>query len=128
MWVAGQGGMATPVRSPVARLLLLLVAACLLLGGTADASVGDRLPEFQDCVELCKQENCHPGTFEHKNNIREPPPPDPFLRRQSRRIFRSPTARPDHSSTGSSGGPARTSATTRASTSSRRRAWRRATP
>lgn len=67
MWVAGQG-MATQVRSPVARLLLL-VAACLLLGGTVDASVGDRLPEFQDCVELCKQENCHPETLEHKNNI-----------------------------------------------------------
>ncbi|EJT78918.1 hypothetical protein GGTG_04010 [Gaeumannomyces tritici R3-111a-1] len=74
MWVAvpdrcpGQR-LATPARSPAARLLPLLVAACLLLGGTVHASVGDRLPEFQDCVELCKQENCYPETLEHKNNI-----------------------------------------------------------
>lgn len=27
----------------------------------ANASVGDRLPEFRRCVEVCKDENC-PGT------------------------------------------------------------------
>ncbi|KXX80509.1 Protein PER1 [Madurella mycetomatis] len=41
-------------------LLQLLLFAGLLLAGPAAASIGDRLPEFQNCVEICKQENCGP--------------------------------------------------------------------
>ncbi|KAK1752513.1 Per1-like-domain-containing protein [Echria macrotheca] len=43
----GRGGVVTT---------LLLCA--LLFFGSATASVGDRLPEFRECVEVCKGENC----------------------------------------------------------------------
>ncbi|CAJ2502033.1 Uu.00g048860.m01.CDS01 [Anthostomella pinea] len=43
-------------------LLLLAFCLCLLLR-TAEASVGDRLPEFRECVQVCTRENCNP-----KNN------------------------------------------------------------
>lgn len=39
---------ATPYPS---RLLLIGLIACLLLQ-TADASLGDRLPEFRECIEV----------------------------------------------------------------------------
>ncbi|KAK4174077.1 Per1-like-domain-containing protein [Triangularia setosa] len=41
--------------SPLLLLFLILFAT------TAYASVGDRLPEFQQCVEVCKTENCPPA-------------------------------------------------------------------
>ncbi|KAF2968129.1 hypothetical protein GQX73_g5441 [Xylaria multiplex] len=43
-------------------LLLLATAliACLLLQ-PAEASLGDRLPEFRECVEVCDHENCDPN-------------------------------------------------------------------
>ncbi|KFH43623.1 hypothetical protein ACRE_056120 [Hapsidospora chrysogenum ATCC 11550] len=40
--------------TPVLSLTLLL----LLCTGTARASIGDRLPDFKQCLELCKAENC----------------------------------------------------------------------
>ncbi|KAI1277157.1 Per1-like-domain-containing protein [Xylaria sp. FL0933] len=43
------------------RLLLgLVVVVCLLLQ-TAEASLGDRLPEFRECVDVCHRENCDPN-------------------------------------------------------------------
>ena len=33
----------------------------------ASASLGDRLPDFKDCVHLCRQENCVSGG----NNLRK---------------------------------------------------------
>jgi len=36
------------------------LAVLLLLGGTAQASLGDRLPDFKDCVQVCKEANCGP--------------------------------------------------------------------
>ncbi|PHH87111.1 hypothetical protein CDD83_9298 [Cordyceps sp. RAO-2017] len=41
----------------VAVLTLLVLALC----GAASASVGDRLPEFHHCLEVCRAENCAPG-------------------------------------------------------------------
>ncbi|KAI1260998.1 Per1-like protein [Xylariaceae sp. FL1019] len=52
-------------------LLLLAVVLCLLLP-TAQASLGDRLPEFRQCVHVCHRENCDPN-----NN----PTPIPFIHR-----------------------------------------------
>ncbi|KAI0483266.1 Per1-domain-containing protein [Xylariaceae sp. FL0804] len=46
------------------RLRTMLLAAavlCLLLAGRAEASLGDRLPEFRECVEVCARENCDPN-------------------------------------------------------------------
>ncbi|KAK4105583.1 Per1-domain-containing protein [Parathielavia hyrcaniae] len=39
-------------------LMPLFFLAFLLLAGPAFASIGDRLPEFRKCVEICKHENC----------------------------------------------------------------------
>ncbi|KAL2180468.1 Per1-like-domain-containing protein [Thermothelomyces heterothallicus CBS 202.75] len=33
----------------------------LALASPAAASIGDQLPEFKECVEICKHENCGPG-------------------------------------------------------------------
>ncbi|EGY21753.1 hypothetical protein VD0004_g7663 [Verticillium dahliae] len=38
--------------------LLCSIALLLLFAVVVDASVGDRLPDFRECVEVCKQENC----------------------------------------------------------------------
>ncbi|KAF2761061.1 Mn2+ homeostasis protein [Pseudovirgaria hyperparasitica] len=40
---------------------LYVLAAVCLLAGCARASQGDRLPEFRECVEICKQTNCVEG-------------------------------------------------------------------
>ncbi|KAI4868523.1 Per1-like protein [Hypoxylon rubiginosum] len=40
--------------------LLNLLVVCLLWR-TAEASLGDRLPEFRECVEVCSRENCDPN-------------------------------------------------------------------
>ncbi|KAJ4394652.1 hypothetical protein N0V93_003871 [Gnomoniopsis smithogilvyi] len=53
-------------------LALLALCALLLCAGPVEASVGDRLPEFKECVEVCKQENCSPG---------KPQTPIPFYHR-----------------------------------------------
>ncbi|KAI8635195.1 Per1-like-domain-containing protein [Xylariaceae sp. FL1651] len=45
----------TSTRTP--SLLLLALIVCLLLQ-RAEASLGDRLPEFRECVEVCNRENC----------------------------------------------------------------------
>ncbi|KAL2023227.1 hypothetical protein VTK56DRAFT_3350 [Thermocarpiscus australiensis] len=45
-------------RQGHAALVQLLLLACLLLAGPAKASIGDQLPEFRECVEICKHENC----------------------------------------------------------------------
>ncbi|KAI0017247.1 vacuolar membrane protein [Xylariomycetidae sp. FL0641] len=42
-------------------LLLLLVLAICLLFRTAEASKGDRLPDFRECVKVCERENCDPN-------------------------------------------------------------------
>ncbi|KAK5657057.1 hypothetical protein OQA88_3584 [Cercophora sp. LCS_1] len=34
------------------------LGAALLFASLAAASIGDRLPEFRECVEICKQQNC----------------------------------------------------------------------
>ncbi|KAI9678783.1 MAG: hypothetical protein M1817_005841 [Caeruleum heppii] len=41
--------------------LPLLAVLTLSFIGRCAASVGDQLPEFQDCVEICIQENCQDG-------------------------------------------------------------------
>ncbi|EJP69063.1 Protein PER1 [Beauveria bassiana] len=46
---------------PSAPPLLLALLALVLFAGTAWASVGDQLPEFKDCVQVCKAENCREG-------------------------------------------------------------------
>ncbi|OAA64963.1 Mn2+ homeostasis protein Per1 [Cordyceps fumosorosea ARSEF 2679] len=40
---------------------LLALLALVLFAGAATASVGDRLPEFRDCVQVCESENCRTG-------------------------------------------------------------------
>ncbi|KAJ6783854.1 hypothetical protein PWT90_05482 [Aphanocladium album] len=40
---------------------LLALLAVVLFAGAAKASVGDRLPEFRDCVQVCEAENCRDG-------------------------------------------------------------------
>ncbi|OTB08805.1 hypothetical protein M426DRAFT_162077 [Hypoxylon sp. CI-4A] len=58
---------------PSSSLTYLFVAICICLQwGTAEASLGDRLPEFRECVEVCARENCDPN-----NN----PTPIPLHRR-----------------------------------------------
>ncbi|KAI0391989.1 Per1-like protein [Xylariaceae sp. FL0594] len=42
-------------------LLFFLVGVCSLAIGTAEASLGDRLPEFKECVQVCERENCDPN-------------------------------------------------------------------
>ncbi|KFY01090.1 hypothetical protein V490_01085 [Pseudogymnoascus sp. VKM F-3557] len=44
----------------IGGLPLLFVVISLLIG-TTTASVGDRLPEFRECLEICKKENCQNG-------------------------------------------------------------------
>ncbi|KAI1208779.1 Per1-domain-containing protein [Annulohypoxylon truncatum] len=45
---------------PSSLLTFVVVCVCLLWG-TAEASLGDRLPEFRECVEVCARENCDPN-------------------------------------------------------------------
>ncbi|KAJ9139091.1 Protein PER1 [Pleurostoma richardsiae] len=55
--------MLTPRTGRTCRLSLLLavaLAALLFFAGGAEASVGDRLVEFRECVEVCLRENCSP--------------------------------------------------------------------
>ncbi|KAI0009760.1 Per1-like protein [Xylariaceae sp. FL0662B] len=43
-------------------LLVLTFIICLLLNtAPAEASTGDRLPEFRECIEVCVRENCDPN-------------------------------------------------------------------
>lgn len=44
------------------RSFIALALVVVLLAATADASIGDRLPEFQQCLDVCRGENCAPGT------------------------------------------------------------------
>ncbi|KAI1750939.1 vacuolar membrane protein [Xylaria castorea] len=46
--------------SPSLSLLPIGLIVCLLLR-TVDASYGDRLPEFRECIEVCNRENCDPN-------------------------------------------------------------------
>ncbi|KAA8567290.1 hypothetical protein EYC84_010324 [Monilinia fructicola] len=43
------------------RFTFLICFAVLGLLSFANASTGDRLPEFKQCVEVCQQENCDNG-------------------------------------------------------------------
>ncbi|KAF4832228.1 Protein PER1-like protein [Colletotrichum siamense] len=45
-------------RSP---LFLAVFAALLVFATTVEASYGDRMPEFRECVQVCHDENCAPG-------------------------------------------------------------------
>ncbi|KAK3996796.1 Per1-like-domain-containing protein [Cladorrhinum sp. PSN332] len=45
---------------PSSCVLLFMVLGVLLFSKPAAASIGDRLPEFHQCVEICKVENCGP--------------------------------------------------------------------
>lgn len=52
-------------------LLFAALVALLLLAGTAHASLGDRLPDFKDCVKVCVEANCEvddptPIPFRHR--------------------------------------------------------------
>ncbi|KOS20436.1 Protein PER1 -like protein [Escovopsis weberi] len=52
------------LRRPLPSLraiLLITVAAIALLARPACASIGDRLDEFTECLEVCEMENCAPG-------------------------------------------------------------------
>ncbi|KAF2097359.1 Per1-like protein [Rhizodiscina lignyota] len=46
---------------PSQRCLTAIFLAGLLFMQFADASIGDRLPEFKSCVETCKETNCVPN-------------------------------------------------------------------
>ncbi|OIW35437.1 Per1-like protein [Coniochaeta ligniaria NRRL 30616] len=46
----------------------LTLGIVLLLASPAYASIGDRLPEFRECVEVCERENCGPDA-EHSTPI-----------------------------------------------------------
>ncbi|KAK1497556.1 hypothetical protein CTAM01_07826 [Colletotrichum tamarilloi] len=46
-----------PSKSP----LFLVIAAILIFAVAVEASYGDRLPEFRECVQVCHDENCAPG-------------------------------------------------------------------
>ncbi|KAI2614518.1 Per1-domain-containing protein [Hypoxylon fragiforme] len=46
---------------PSSSLLTLVAFAICLLCGPAEASTGDRLPEFRQCVNVCIRENCDPN-------------------------------------------------------------------
>ncbi|POR31261.1 Protein PER1 [Tolypocladium paradoxum] len=48
-------------RGRLGTRVLCLALAVVVLCGAAGASVGDRLPEFNQCLEVCKAENCGPG-------------------------------------------------------------------
>lgn len=50
--MAAQHGGRRLRRRPLLSLATVLVVV-LLLAGPAVASVGDRLPEFKECVEVC---------------------------------------------------------------------------
>lgn len=52
---------ASRTRRPALLALLAAVLALLALVPGATASVGDRLPEFRECVDVCQVENCGPG-------------------------------------------------------------------
>ncbi|KAI1083204.1 Per1-like protein [Whalleya microplaca] len=41
-------------------LLVLTLLLCLFLT-IAEASIGDRLPEFRECIQVCVRENCDPN-------------------------------------------------------------------
>ncbi|KAI5926800.1 Per1-domain-containing protein [Camillea tinctor] len=60
-----------PSLSPSLSLLLVLVLCLALFAATAEASLGDRLPEFRECVQVCTRENCDSSD----------PTPIPFYRR-----------------------------------------------
>lgn len=47
-------------RSQVAWQRLAVVTV-LLFAGAAKASLGDRLPDFKECVQVCCQRVCRPG-------------------------------------------------------------------
>ncbi|KAI0438773.1 Per1-like-domain-containing protein [Xylaria telfairii] len=47
--------------SPSLSVLPIGLIACLLLLQAVDASAGDRLPEFRECVKVCNRENCDPN-------------------------------------------------------------------
>ncbi|KAI0456676.1 Per1-like-domain-containing protein [Xylaria acuta] len=55
-----------PIRRTTSRrlsplsLLHIGLMVCLLLR-TVDASLGDRLPEFRECIKVCDRENCDPN-------------------------------------------------------------------
>lgn len=40
------------ISAKIPLFIAIVFALCLLLG-TAEASVGDRLPEFKRCVQVC---------------------------------------------------------------------------
>lgn len=48
--------------------LFTAILATFLLFNVANASLGDRLPEFRECVRVCTHENCEPGTLAHKTD------------------------------------------------------------
>ncbi|KAK0748101.1 Per1-like-domain-containing protein [Apiosordaria backusii] len=48
-------------RSLLPWILFLLFSILTLFTAPTLASVGDRLPEFRQCVEICKTENCLPS-------------------------------------------------------------------
>ncbi|KAL2212235.1 Per1-like protein [Sarocladium strictum] len=50
-----------PNRGSFWAQALPLAAVILLLAGLAEASVGDKLPEFKQCLDVCKSENCGAG-------------------------------------------------------------------
>ncbi len=99
-------------RRGLLRLSALL--CCVLFASRATASVGDRLPDFKECVRICERENCGPDAEHHtpirmsslslygnncKATMSDPPPMQP-------------------SSAASSSGPAQPNATIPANTSS----------
>ncbi|PGH07118.1 hypothetical protein AJ80_08057 [Polytolypa hystricis UAMH7299] len=54
--------MISPLRfqRPTCRWLLVFVVLVFIIG-KSDASLGDRLPDFKECVKVCKTENCEKG-------------------------------------------------------------------
>ncbi|KAK3954922.1 Per1-like-domain-containing protein [Pseudoneurospora amorphoporcata] len=62
---APRRGFGAPSSLSIQQLLLLGLVA---LSTPVAASIGDRLPEFQECVRVCERENCGPDA-EHQTPI-----------------------------------------------------------
>ncbi|KAH7035004.1 PER1 protein [Microdochium trichocladiopsis] len=54
--------MAASLRSRRPWLAVLLVVVLCLVATPAEASLGDRLPEFRECVNVCERDNCNSKT------------------------------------------------------------------
>ncbi|KAK0731510.1 Per1-like-domain-containing protein [Lasiosphaeris hirsuta] len=58
-------GTLVSVPASLASVISGLLLCSVLFSGPAAASVGDRLPEFRECVQICEHENCGADAEHH---------------------------------------------------------------